>query len=116
MVTSVARVVTDRPERYLEQICKHASAMGAGGHAAPMHGGAHQASHDLEVRVESSGSHGELTFAAWGTCTLTADATALTLTVEAKDEDGLRRIQDILSNDLDRFGRRDGLVVAWQDR
>jgi hypothetical protein len=116
MVTSVARVVTDRPERYLEQICKHASAMGAGGHAARMHGGEHQASHDRDVQVASSENEGQLTFAAWGTCTLTAEASTLTLRVEAKDEDGLRRIQDILSNDLDRFGRRDGLVVAWQDR
>lgn len=116
MPTAEARIETDRAQRYLAQLCQHASAMGAGGHAARMHGGEHQASHDLDVQVEIADDHGRLTFAPWGTCTLTADATALTLRVEAKDEDGLQRIQDILSNDLDRFGRRDGLVVAWQDR
>jgi hypothetical protein len=114
MFTSEAHVETDRPERYLAQICEHAAAMGRGGHQARVHGG-HPEQDELDVRAEWSGARGTVTFAPAGTCTLRADGTVLTLRIEATDPTGVRRIQEILSRDLDRFGRRDDLVVTWQD-
>lgn len=114
MITAEAHIETDRPERYLAQICKHAAAMGGGGHRARMHGG-HPEQDELEVDAEWSGARGTVTFAPAGTCALRADGTVLTLRVEATDDAGLRRIQEILSRDLDRFGRRDDLVVVWQE-
>jgi hypothetical protein len=38
----------------------------------------------------------------------------LTLRVEATDEDGLERIQDIITRNFNRFGRRERLTVDWQ--
>ena len=115
MVTAEARIETDRPERYLAQICKHAAAIGGGGHAAHLHGGGQPGQDELDVHAEWSDAHGTVTFAPAGTCALRADGTGLTLRIEAADVAGLRRIQEILSRDLDRFGRRDELVVTWQD-
>lgn len=113
MLTSEARVETDRPERYLTQICNHAAAMGAGGHRMGGHGDHAQAAQ--EVSAECSETRGVITFAAWGTCVIAAVGSTLTLRVEAADPESLRRIQEVLTRDLDRFGRRDGLVVSWQD-
>jgi hypothetical protein len=115
MPTAEARIETDRPERYLAQICQHAAAMGDGDHQARMHGGDHPQREELGVHAEWSETRGAVTFTPGGTCSLTADESALTLRIEATDEDSLQRIRDILTRDLDRFGRRDGLVVSWQD-
>ncbi len=48
-----------------------------------------------------------------GTCTIAASADRLVLRVEAADEENLRRIQDVLTRDIDRFGRRERLTVNW---
>jgi hypothetical protein len=112
---SRSRIETDRPERYLAQICKHAPAMGGGGHQARMHGGGHSEREVPDVHAEWSDTQGAVTFTPGGACALTANGTSLRLRIEATDEESLRRIQDILTKDLDRFGRRDGLVVNWLD-
>jgi hypothetical protein len=115
MPTAEAHIDTDRPERYLEQICRHAAAMGGGDHLAQMHQGGHPEREGLDVHAEWSDARGAITFAPWGTCVLEAGGSVLTLQIDATDDASLRRIQDILAADLDRFGRRDGLVVTWQD-
>ncbi len=65
------------------------------------------------MRAEWTKTHGVLAFTPWGQCTLTADTATLNLRIDAGDEDGLRKIQDVLTRDLDRIGRRDGLTVTW---
>jgi len=112
MVTAVAHIPSDRPERYLRQLCDHAAAMGRGGHAS--HAGHGPGAAGVEVTAESSDASGTITFTTWGTCRLTADDGLLTLRVEALDAEGMRRIQEVLTRDLDRFGRRDGVVVSWE--
>jgi hypothetical protein len=47
-------------------------------------------------------------------CTITADEASLTFRVEADVEENLQQIQDIITRDLGRFARRDGLTVTWQ--
>jgi hypothetical protein len=37
----------------------------------------------------------------------------LTLHVEATDEDNLRQIQDVITRNFNRFGRRERLTVDW---
>jgi hypothetical protein len=114
-MTLEARIETDRPERYLAQICKHAESMGGGGHQARLHGGDHRAGGDVMVHADWTESEGTLTFDTWGTCTITAGDSALTLRIDAVDDERLRRIRDVLTKDIDRFGRRDGLAVDWHD-
>lgn len=111
MQAAEARIETERPSRYLVQLCKHAAAMGAGGggHPPRLH-----ARPDVRVSAEWSESRGTITFDPWGRCTAEANLNVLTLRVEAADDENVRRIQDILTRDLDRFGRRDNLTVRWR--
>jgi hypothetical protein len=111
MPTATARIETDRPSRYLIQLCEHANAM-AGAQDRTHAGRAH---HQARVRAEWTGDHGVIHFEPWGRCTLEATATTLLLRAEATGEDDLRRLQDIIAADLGRFGRRDHLTVSWDD-
>jgi hypothetical protein len=113
MPTAEAQIETDRPSRYLTQFCKHAAAR-AGGHGPRMHLRAILGRREVQVQAEWSETHGVVTFDPWGQCTLTANAAILTLRVEATDEDNLGRIQDVITRDFTRFGRRERLTVAWR--
>jgi hypothetical protein len=113
MPSAEARIETDRSSRYLVQLCKHASAMGRGRHGAAVHPGASPAGREARVQADWTDTRGRLTFAPWGECTLTADADALRLRIDARDETGLHNIRDILTKDVDRIGRRDNLSLIW---
>lgn len=115
MLTTEAQIETERPSRYLVQFCKHAAAMGGGahGHEPRVHLGGLLARREVQVHAEWSDTHGRVTFTPWGQCTLQANANALTLCIEATEEENLRRIQDIVTRDFDRFSRRDPLTVNW---
>jgi hypothetical protein len=43
-----------------------------------------------------------------------ADPDTLTVRAEAATEENLQRIQDLITRNLERFGRRDHLKVNWQ--
>lgn len=114
MLTIEARIETGRASRYLTQLCKHATSMnGAHGHRARSH--LHGAPERSAVQVEAdwTDTSATLTFTPGGRCNLSADATTLTVHIDASDEDSLQRIQDIITNDLERFGQRDHLSVRW---
>jgi hypothetical protein len=108
-----ARIETERASRYLGQFCKHAAAMGGGGHSSRMHLHGMMASREVQVAAEWSDVEGTVTFTPWGRCTLAADAHTLTLRIQAADEDGLRQIQDVVARDFERFSRRDPLTLTW---
>ncbi|WP_279340610.1 DUF2218 domain-containing protein [Sphaerisporangium perillae] len=114
MPSLVAQIETERPSRYLVQFCKHAAAMGGGGHAPRMHLHGIMARREVRVSAEWSDTHGIVTFTPWGKCTLAAEGNILDVRIEAADEDGLAQIQDVITRDLDRFSRRAPLVVTWQ--
>jgi hypothetical protein len=99
MLIAEARVETERSSRYLAQLCRHVNK-------------ASQASPQMQAHVEWSDDRGEISFG-WGRCTLRADPGVLTLRAEAPDEESLRRLQDRVSERLQRFGRRDNLTVTW---
>lgn len=114
MPTAEARIETDRPSRYLVQLCRHAAAMGGtDGHQPRVHLRGMLARRQVQVRAEWSETEGTLRFIPWGTCTITADADTLTLRIDADDEEGLHQLQDVIARDLNRFGRRDQLTVNW---
>ena len=116
MLTCETRIETDRPGRYLVQLCRHAAAMGKtrGGHWPRKHAdGAEPARGEPHVHAEHTDTRGVITIAPWGQVTLEATADALVLRVDAADQPTLQRIQDVLTRDLDRFGRRDRLTVTW---
>jgi hypothetical protein len=47
-------------------------------------------------------------------CTLQAGPDTLTVRAEATNEENLQRLQNLITRDLERFGRRDHLKVNWQ--
>ncbi|WP_063824468.1 DUF2218 domain-containing protein [Streptomyces sp. CdTB01] len=120
MPTAEARVETDRPSRYLVQLCKHFSNKGRhlGQRAHAHSGGDAQALRDMravaeQAQVEWSDTEGEVSLP-WGRIILQAAPGALTMHVEAVTEEDLGRLQDLVAGHIERFGRRDGLRVSWQ--
>ncbi|MFC5824162.1 DUF2218 domain-containing protein [Nonomuraea insulae] len=109
-----AQIETERASRYLVQFCKHAAAMGDGGHTSRMHLHGMMARREVQVAAEWSDTNGTVTFTPWGQCTLTADPGTLTLLIDAADEDGLRQIRDLITRDFERFSRRDPVTMTWQ--
>lgn len=99
MPIAEARVETNRPSRYLIQLCRHINVRA-------------QAHSDVQARVEWSDDTGLASFG-WGQCTLRADPGVLKLRVEAVDDERLQRIKQIITQRLERFGRRDHLTVSW---
>jgi hypothetical protein len=108
-----AQIQTERASRYLVQFCKHAAAMGGGGHTPRMHLHTPLACRKVQVAAEWSDTVGTVTFTPWGQCTLAADIDALTLRIDAADEDGAAQIRDVIDRDLQRFSRRDPITATW---
>ncbi len=115
MLTAEARVETERPSRYLVQLCRHFTHQGQHlRHRRRTHlAGDAQARPEAQVHVEWSETHGIVDFG-WGPCTMQANPDTLTLRAEATDEEHLQRVQELVTGHLDRFSRRDHLSVNWQ--
>jgi hypothetical protein len=81
------------------------------GHRPPSHAGGGV---PPEVRrVECSGTEGTVSLN-WGQWTMRAFPGLLAVRAEAADEESLRRIQDLLTARLQKFGRREHLTVNWR--
>lgn len=107
-----ARIPTGRASRYLVQLCQHAAAMG-GGHGPRVHqdGPVHEGA---RASAEWTDTHGVIAFTPGGRCTVDAGPDTLTVRIDAADDQALRRIQDIVGRDLDRFSSREPLAVTWR--
>ncbi|WP_129311444.1 DUF2218 domain-containing protein [Streptomyces sp. L2] len=116
MPTAEARVETDRADRYLVQLCRHLDEMShmPGSHTPHgPHGGHGEGPTTPVVReVDYTHAHGTVRFED-GRWTLDAAAGALTLRVDADDEEALRRLKDAASERIRTIGRRDGLRARW---
>jgi hypothetical protein len=116
MIAAEADIRTEHAARYLARLCGHAGKMGTAvqrtGHRRPSH-----ASGDAPPqvrRVECSGTEGTVSLDC-GQWTMRAWPGRLAVRAEAADQENLRRIQDLLTARLQRFGRREQLTVNWQD-
>lgn len=121
MPIAEARVETERPGRYLVQLCKHFANKGRHlGHRPRAHAGEDaEALRDMravaeQARVTWSETEGEVGLP-WGRITLRATLSTLTLRAEAVDRENLGRLQDLVTGHVERFGRRDGLQVSWRE-
>ena len=104
MLMVEARIETKQSTRYLVRLCTHAASMGrAQGHGPRVHLGEALSRGEVDVKAQWSDTQGAVTFSPWGRCEIAASTTALLLRIEAADEEDLRRIQDIITGDLDRF-------------
>jgi hypothetical protein len=112
MLTAEAQVKTQDPGRYLTQLCHHAQQVHRMRHQPRNHGGDRQPPPKVQ-QVECSETSGVISFG-WGQCIMQATPGTLTLRAEAEDEGSLQRVQDIVARDIERFGKRHRLTVAWQ--
>jgi hypothetical protein len=114
MVTAEADIQTEHATRYLERVCGHAGKMGAAGHRLGHRPPSHaRGGGPPEVRyVECSGTEGTVSLDC-GQWTMRALPGLLAVRAEAADEQSLRRIQDLLTMRLQKFGRREHLTVTW---
>ena len=108
MPAAEARVQTDRPIRYLVQICQHFSHKGR--HLGDRRPGF--LTPEL-MNVKWTQTHGVVGFG-FGTCTMDAGSGVLTLRAESDSEDYLQRVTDVVARHLGRYGRRDRVTVTWQ--
>lgn len=122
MLTAESSVETGDPRRYLGQLCRHAAAMGEHGpammrrhaqRAGAQAGGGALLRGEVQLKAECSPTSGVITFIPWGRCTISVNADGLLLRAESHDTGALRRIQDVISCDLERWGVRENLKVLW---
>lgn len=99
MLTAQGRATTERPGRYLIQLCRHLDQVG-------------QLNPCMQVRVECSSDRGVIDFG-WGRCTLNAVPDALIIRAEAHDDSQLQQLMQHITERLERIGARDGLRVVW---
>ena len=119
MPTAEARVETERPSRYLVQLCKHFDNKGRHlGHRPRAHGGGdalalrEMQAVAAQVQVDWTDTQGTVSLP-WGRCEMRAVTGVLMLHLEADDEANLGRLQELVSGHIERFGRREELKVAW---
>lgn len=91
-VHSVAEIATPQAGRYLTQLCKHFQ-------------------HKRPVTYDEHSGHIDFTI---GDCRLRADAGALTLSLEAPDQQQLAQLQDVVARHLLRFAFREEMQIAWR--
>lgn len=99
MLIAEAKIETERPGRYLVQLCQHINLVA-------------QTHPQMRAQAEWSDDRGVINFGA-GRCVLRADAGVLTLRAEAADADTLNELQQRIAGRLEQVGRRDGLTVTW---
>ncbi|SDH27819.1 hypothetical protein SAMN05421505_113117 [Sinosporangium album] len=89
---SIATVATDRPERYLKQLCSHLG---------------------RKIQADYTETEGHLTFD-MGRGVVSAGEGVLTMRAIADDAESLAIVEDIIGRHLEGFGQRDNLKVIWQ--
>jgi uncharacterized protein len=92
-ITSTSAVATEKPVPYMRQLCKHF------GH---------------KLAADFGDDTGYIVFAD-ARCDLLADTEAATLhlTISGDSAEGVERISGVVGSHLERFGKRDELLVRW---
>jgi hypothetical protein len=94
-----ARVPTEQATRYLGELCRRLDEKA-------------RANPDLGVRVAWTETHGTVDLG-WARCTVSADASTLTLRAESSDGDGVRQARELIGRHLEEHAGDDELVITW---
>jgi len=86
-------VPTEQASKYLQQLCKH---------------------FQHKVKASFDEEQGTLEFEA-GRATLRAESSGLKIKIEAKDEAGLKSLEDVVARHLERFAFREKLDIVWTE-
>jgi len=101
MPTSIARVATAVPRRYLGQLCKHFE------HRLPV-----TLAEATGAEATDAEATGRIEFTA-GVCMLAAESDALVLRVEAADDASVATVEDVVARHLLRFAFREPPEIVW---
>lgn len=93
MPISRAVIATDSGARLINRLCKHWA-------------------HKLEVAQEEG--QGRVTFEEGG-CLMRADDEALTVAIEALDEEALDRLEGVVASHLERMAGKEPLDIVWEN-
>jgi hypothetical protein len=103
MVSSAARVATQRPAHYLKRLCEHFADEGQ------RHSG-----QEFEVTFDERDGFINFTPVVDGSCRLDArEEGVLVIEASGSDQPALDRVRRIVTRHLERFGEPDGLTVEW---
>lgn len=91
-MTSVARVTTPSPARYMGQLCKHFA-------------------HKIPAGFDTDSGRIEFPF---GLCELATGKDVLVMCVSAANDDDLARMEDVIARHLVRFAFRAPPEVVWK--
>jgi len=115
MPAAEAHIPTDHAASYLTRLCDHIGKLGQAGHRPPHRRAAHgRGGGPPEIRHVERGATEATVTLNWGQWVMQARPGLLAVRTEAADEENLRRIQDLLTARLEKFGRREHLAVTWQ--
>lgn len=114
MLTSQARVPTERASEYLTRLCLHLQEIKgkAGHHGMSRHHGSAAGSRP-EINLEWSETRAIAQIGP-SRCMLQANPGGLTLRAEAPTEEALRQVQALFGGRLEKFGHREQVKVTWQ--
>lgn len=114
MLTSEARVATERASEYMTRLCLHLQEVkDKAGHPGMRRHLGSATGRRPEITLEWSGT---LAIAQIGPsrCLLQVKPGELTLRAEAPTEEALRQVQALFGGRLEKFGHREQLKVTWQ--
>jgi hypothetical protein len=107
-IEAVARIATDRADRYIDQLCGHRGHLGRIG---ALHNG-NRMPRVLGIERGESGTRVRFDLGTWH---LAAAPDALAVRVCAEDAESLERLKGAVAARITKIGRRDGLALIWQD-
>ena len=113
MPSAETRIPTGNAATYIDRLCGHLSKLAASsrspGHGPHLHAGGQP---PAVLHAEHTHDTGTVTLT-WGTLSLHAAADHLAVRADADGPDNLRRIQDMVTGRLLKFGRREHLDIRW---
>jgi hypothetical protein len=115
MPAAEADIPTEHAASYLARLCDHLGKMSQAGQRLPHRRGTHgRGDGPPEIRRVERGETEAAVTLNWGQWVMRARPGLLAVRAEAADEENLRRIQDLLTTRLEKFGRREHLTVTWR--
>ena len=114
MLTSLARVPTERASEYLTRLCLHLQEIKdkTGHPGMRRHLGSATGSRP-EINLEWSETRAIAQIGP-SRCVLQVEPGGLTLRAEAPTEEALRQVQALFASRLEKFGHREQVKVTWQ--
>jgi hypothetical protein len=114
MLTSLARVPTERASEYLTRLCLHLQEIkDKAGHPGRRRHLGSAAGSRPEINLEWSETRAIAQIGP-SRCVLQVEPGGLTLRAEAPTEEALRQVQALFASRLEKFGHREQVKVTWQ--